>query len=292
MSAISKVRPGPLDIHVDGLGFPEGPVVLPDGTIAFVDLVDQKIRIHDGQETRVLATVAGSPNGMRLGPDGALYVANNGGIGPRSLEVLWRAEPEITGRIQRIHLDGKVTDHAIDLPGPQPWRPNDLVFAPSGEVVFTDPTNWEVLPDEDRYLVGRVNIVRPDGRVDALAEVPGFPNGLAFGPDNALYVAQTIYHQILRFPWDGREVGPPEVWCKLADSVNPDGMAWVGDRLLVAGSVGDEVDLISLSGAVLTRVSTGRGSDPTNLAVQDDRVWVTLGIPGQLVSLSLGAFEP
>jgi sugar lactone lactonase YvrE len=228
---------------------------------------------------------------MCLGPDGALYVANNGGLGVESLGVLWRATPEITGRIQRISLDGTVTDHAVALPGPQPWRPNDVISVPSGEIVFTDPTNWEVLPNEAAYLPGRVDIVRPNGRVDALVEVPGFPNGLAFGPDGALYVAQSMHHRILRFAWNPEGLSAPEAWCDLPDNVHPDGLAWLGERLFVAGSVGDEVDLVDLGGRVVSRVAMGPGSDPTNLAIQGDRLWVTLGLPGQLVSMRLDTFE-
>jgi hypothetical protein len=70
-------------IHVDGLGFPEGPVALPDGAIAFVDLLDQKIRLYRNGAVREICTLKGSPNGMRLGPDGALYGANNGGLSLR-----------------------------------------------------------------------------------------------------------------------------------------------------------------------------------------------------------------
>jgi hypothetical protein len=38
---------------------------------------------------------------------------------------------------------------------------------------------------------------------------------------------------------------------------------------------------------VLERIETGPGSDPTNLCVHADRLWVTLGLPGQLVSYRL-----
>ena len=83
------------------------------------------------------------------GPDGALYVANNGGIAPLSLEELKFADPPISGRIQCVALDGSWRDFAVDLPGEAPWRPNDLVFSPAGDIVFTDPQNWEVLQEWD-----------------------------------------------------------------------------------------------------------------------------------------------
>ena len=45
---------GPV-IHVEGLGFPEGPVALPDGAIAFVDLLHQKIRLYRDGAVREVA---------------------------------------------------------------------------------------------------------------------------------------------------------------------------------------------------------------------------------------------
>ena len=40
------------ETHVDGLGFPEGPVALPDGSIAFVDLLHAKVRAWKDGEIR------------------------------------------------------------------------------------------------------------------------------------------------------------------------------------------------------------------------------------------------
>ena len=82
----------------------------------------------------MVATLQGSPNGMRLGPDGALYVANNGGIAPLSPGRHRHSEPMITGCIQRIGLDGSVTTLTESLPGAGPWRPNDLVFSAGGDL--------------------------------------------------------------------------------------------------------------------------------------------------------------
>jgi sugar lactone lactonase YvrE len=277
-----------LTVHVRDLGFPEGPVALPDGRIAFVDLLHQAVLVYDGRSLEVIARLAGSPNGMRLAPDGAFIVANNGGIAPVSLTELWHADPEITGRIQRIELDGAVRDLAIDLPGAPPWRPNDLAIAPGGGIVYTDPHNWEVLPDETAYGGGRVGLVRPDGSVKLLAEVPAFPNGVCFGPDGDLYVAQTIAHRILRFTWASADaLDEPRVFAELPAHINPDGMVWHDDRLIVAGSVGDEVVVLDPQGALVARFPTGPGSDPTNVCVAGDELWITLGLPGQLVSVPL-----
>jgi sugar lactone lactonase YvrE len=280
-------------VQVRGLGFPEGPVVLADGSIAFVDLLHQKVRTWRDGVLSELCTLPGSPNGMRRGPDGALYVANNGGIAPESLEVLKFSDPPISGRIQRIALDGSWRDFAVDLPGEAPWRPNDLVFSPAGDIVFTDPQNWEVLQEWDAadpaspYRGGQLLLATRDGKVTRLAKMTGFPNGLAFHPDGSLLVGLTMEHRIVQFPWLGDRVGEPRTWCRLDDRFNPDGMIFVGDRLFATGSVGDRIAIIDAGGRVLDHIDTGPGSDPTNLCLQGKTLWVTLGLPGQLVSYTL-----
>jgi sugar lactone lactonase YvrE len=72
-------------IQLEGLGFPEGPVALGDGSIAFVDLLHQTVWRFANGKMEVIAELQGSPNGMRLGPDGLLYVANSGGVAPNTL---------------------------------------------------------------------------------------------------------------------------------------------------------------------------------------------------------------
>ena len=65
-------------------------------------------------------------------------------------------------------------------------------------------------------------------------------------------------------------------------------MVIAGDRLYVAGSTGDRVAVIDLEGpADRGQIDAGPGSDPTNLCVALGRLWVTLGLPGQLVSYPL-----
>ena len=276
-----------LEIHADGLGFLEGPVCLPDGSVAFVDLLHQKVRAWSQGAIREICTLPGSPNGMRLGPDGALYVANNGGLSPHGSGTLRFPSPQITGRIQKIHADGIVSDVATELPGVKPWRPNDLVFSPRGDIVFTDPQNWEALGDPAKrpgYHGGQLVLSTLEGQTKQLAKLTGFPNGLAFHPDGSLIVGLTQERRLLRFPWLGDRVGEPSQWCAFDEGFAPDGMAFDGGRLFVTGSSGDRIAIVGTDGAIREIVDTGPGSDPTNLCIDGDRLWVTLGLPGRLVS--------
>lgn len=277
-------------VHVEGLGFPEGPVVSPDGGIAFVDLNHAKIRVYRDGICREICTLPGAPNGMRLAPDGTLFVCNNGGIGPKANRQLHRAEPEINGRLQRVALDGSWSDFAVDLPGARPNRPNDLVFTPLGDIVFTDPQNWDVLREPDgaaRYNGGQLLLAKPDGRVEHLAKMTGFPNGLAFHPDGSLLVGLSGEHRIVRFPWLGDRVGPAEEWQRFDDLFAPDGMVFYGERLFVTGSSGDRIAVLDPTGRLIRMIETGPGSVPTNCCAQDGVLWVTFGLPGQLVSIDI-----
>src|SRR3954466_14152053 len=63
-----------------GLQFPEGPVAMPDGTVLCVELKRGTVdRVHPDGTVEVVASPGGSPNGLAIGPDGAVYVCNSGG---------------------------------------------------------------------------------------------------------------------------------------------------------------------------------------------------------------------
>ena len=69
-----------LEEVVGGLGFPEGPVAMDDGSLLFVDIQNETLsRVGTDGRVDVVAHLPGGPNGVAIGPDRAAYVCNNGG---------------------------------------------------------------------------------------------------------------------------------------------------------------------------------------------------------------------
>jgi len=67
-------------ILAEGLAFPEGPVWLGPDRVAFVQIRGQCVAVYEHGRVRTVAVTGGGANGATLGADGALYVANNGGL--------------------------------------------------------------------------------------------------------------------------------------------------------------------------------------------------------------------
>ena len=96
------------DIRVlaTGLEFPEGPVVLPDGSVLLVEIRRQTLtRVFADGRKEIVAKIPGGPNGAAMGPDGKCYVCNNGGFSwiPTRTTVMPGGQPDdyLGGSIQR-----------------------------------------------------------------------------------------------------------------------------------------------------------------------------------------------
>src|ERR1700733_12456749 len=110
-----------VEVVADGLGFPEGPVALADGSVLVAEITNHRLsRIEPGGKPETVADLGGGPNGAAIGPDGAVYVCNNGGLTPDS---------RIPACIQRVELDtGRHEVLFTECDGKPLASPNDLVF--------------------------------------------------------------------------------------------------------------------------------------------------------------------
>ena len=71
-----------MEIHelATSLKFPEGPVAMDDGDVVFVEIARGTLtKVGADGRLDVMANLGGGPNGAALGPDGAMYICNNGG---------------------------------------------------------------------------------------------------------------------------------------------------------------------------------------------------------------------
>ena len=129
-----------------GLRFPEGPIAMPDGSVILVEMFGPRLtRVLPDGTKETIADIAGGPNGAAIGPDGAVYLCNNGGcftpIELGELVVPGPFDPSnyIGGRIERVDLSsGAVTELYSECEGRPLRAPNDLVFDNDGGFWFTD----------------------------------------------------------------------------------------------------------------------------------------------------------
>jgi len=178
-----------------GLGFPEGPVAMGDGSVLVVEIKPGRITrvATDGTKT-VLATPGGGPNGMAIGPDGAAYICNNGGFqwhdDGGAMRPGMQPADYSGGRIERLDLTTGELRVLYDRSDKAQLRgPNDIVFDAHGGFWFTDLGKSRAR-DMDR---GSVCYALADGSMIREAIQPMItPNGIGLSPDGTeLYVAET-----------------------------------------------------------------------------------------------------
>jgi gluconolactonase len=196
----------------EDLAFPEGPVVMDDGSVLVCEIAAGRVsRIApDGRRTTV-AEPGGGPNGAAIGPDGALYLCNNGGFTWAEMDGLripgGAAADYETGRIERIDLStGQVERLYEQVDGRRLSGPNDIVFDAHGNFWFTDlGKHFETATDH-----GGLYCARPDGSAIRCAVHGPNMNGIGLSPDGlTVYTALTYLRHILAFEVTGfGEVAP------------------------------------------------------------------------------------
>jgi gluconolactonase len=203
---------------------------MPDGTILLVDIKKECLtRILPDGSQELVAKVPGGPNGAAVGPDGRIYICNNGGFGWYELplpngQVISVGEhqaPNYTGgSVQVLDLaNGKLetlyTDCAIssDMSGLGPRAakevparsmlrgPDDLVFDAAGGFWIAD---FGKSRTRDKDVTG-IYYARPDGSYirEKIFPLDG-PNGIALSPaGDRLYASLTFRRQLLYWELDG-----------------------------------------------------------------------------------------
>ncbi|MBT5899171.1 MAG: SMP-30/gluconolactonase/LRE family protein, partial [Rhodospirillaceae bacterium] len=137
------------------------------------------------------------------GPDGKVYICNNGGFNWGSDDGVRHptapADDYTTGRIERVDLEtGAVEVLYTECDGRPLCGPNDIVFDAKGNFWFTDLGKSRDF-DMDR---GAVYYARSDGSLIKRTAAPLMtPNGIGLSPDDSrVYAAETDPRRLLA--WD------------------------------------------------------------------------------------------
>ena len=275
-------------VLTDQLEFPEGPVVMDDGSIIVVEIAGPRLtRVNVDGSVETIAEwddiSSAGPNGAALGPDGHMYVCNNGGfIWSEIKGMRWPLDPVtganqastyVTGSIDRVNIEtGEITSVYQDFEGDHLCGPNDIVFDDSGGFWFTD------LGKQRRREIdkGAVYYAQPDGSsISRVIDNLDHPNWCGLSPDGkTLYVAQTTTGRL--WAYDVEQPGvlkSPKGVCVANTLASLDSLAVEADGTVVVAALRDGIlvarpdgshEFQEIDGPLITNVAFSR--EGNNLA--------------------------
>lgn len=251
-------------IFASSLDSPEGPVANVDGSFYCVEMGAQtgcvsKIS-RDGSVIEQLAHT-GRPNGLAVDRTGTIWVAESSN--PSLLKMTPEGE----------YVTWLESDFIF---------PNDLAFGPDGLLYMTDSGiyTYELAPDG--MIRSDFQTLKYDGKVFQIDVILRkvriidsglqFANGIAYGPDDRLYINETITGNVFRYKIAGGTVESRELFGNVNDPEGPpgwrgpDGMKFDQSGNLYCTVYGQkDVTVLNQQGKVIRRIKT-QGRLPTNLA--------------------------
>src|SRR5580700_1790833 len=194
-----------IELVTEGLRFPEGPIAMADGSVILTEIEGQRLtRVKPDGTKETVAETGGGPNGAAIGPDGAIYVTNNGGafqwIENNGMTIPGPTPPSHTGgSIQRVDIKtGKVETVYDACEGRRLIGPNDLVFDKQGGIWFTDHGCGT---PEGRKFGGLYYALADGSKITRVRDHIISPNGVGLSPDEkVVYAADTNLGRL--WAWD------------------------------------------------------------------------------------------
>lgn len=279
-------------LFATGIGAPEGPVCLPDGSMYVTEMSATTLcvtRLDPHGARKVIRKTAGRPNGLTTDGHGRIWIAEAG------LQALICID-EHGNEVRRM-----VGDDTVRF-----LFPNDLCFGPNGLLYMTDSGLAATDFINGQAFVEGYMDLDWDGRVYEIDPVAmkvrrvldrkiRFTNGIAFGPDNQLYANASFTGEIYRYDVFGETAPKRVVFGNVLqpdtnpDFKGPDGMAFGTDgRLYCTVYNQKNVTVLDREGTVADRLPLD-GPQPTNcaFALEGNKLRVTEVGKGQVEELDV-----
>ena len=100
-----------IELVAEGFRFPEGPIAMADGSVILTEIAEGRLtRVHPDGRKETLVETGGGPNGAAIGPDGAIYITNNGG----SFQWIEQEGMLIPGPTPATHTGGSIQRYDLE----------------------------------------------------------------------------------------------------------------------------------------------------------------------------------